>query len=120
MANAALEITEKEWQAQIVALARTLGWNGAYHTYDSRRSASGFPDLVLVRERVVYIELKSEPGKLSPAQKQWIGWLLEAGAEVYIARPRDLEALGTALGARQNAKRQTVLALLERTRAEVA
>jgi len=93
-----LELSEKEWQAQVVGLAKQLGWRGAYHTFDSRRSTSGFPDLVLVRERVVYIELKSEAGKVSPSQRRWLRWLLDAGAEAYIARPRDLEALGVILG----------------------
>lgn len=92
------DLTEKEWQAQVTQLAKQTGWRGAYHTYDSRRSSSGFPDLVLVRDRVVYLELKREKGKLSPAQRDWIGWLLSAGAEVYVVRPRDLEALGAILG----------------------
>ena len=48
----------------VVDLARTLGWR-VYHTYDSRRSQPGFPDLVLVRERILFLELKSETGKLS-------------------------------------------------------
>jgi len=120
VANDALETTEKEWQAQVVALARTLGWHGLYHVFDSRRSASGFPDLVLVRERVVYVELKSETGKVSPAQKQWIGWLLDAGAEVYVARPRDLEALGVVLGSVVHSRQAPLaLGLLERTRDEI-
>lgn len=93
------DLTEKEWQAQVTQLAKQTGWRGAYHTYDSRRSSSGFPDLVLVRDRVVYLELKREKGKLSPAQRHWVGWLLSAGAEVYVVRPRDLEALGVILGA---------------------
>lgn len=94
------DLTEKEWQAQVVALAKQTGWKGAYHTYDSRRSSSGFPDLVLVRERIVYIELKSQNGKLSTAQAEWIMWLDEAAAEVAIARPSDLDMLGKLLGPR--------------------
>lgn len=59
-------VTEKEWQAQVVELAQTLGWKKAYHVYDSRRSHSGWPDLVLVRERILYVELKREGGKPPP------------------------------------------------------
>lgn len=114
MTSTLADLTEKEWAAQVKQLVDATGWNGAYHTFDSRRSASGFPDLVLVRERVVYLELKREAGRLSPAQRQWIGWLIAAGAEVYVARPRDLDALGTVL-----AGHKAHAGLLEQTRAEL-
>ena len=39
-----LKETEKGFQAAVVELARLRGWL-VYHTYDSRRSAKGFPDL---------------------------------------------------------------------------
>jgi hypothetical protein len=93
------QILEKEWTSQVVQLARTLGWL-RYHTHLSKRSASGFPDEVLVRERVVFLELKREKTKLSPDQKSWVGDLLAAGAEVYVARPRDLQKLGLILASR--------------------
>ena len=86
-----LDLTEKQWQAQVVELAHTLQWRKAYHTFDSRRSSSGWPDLVLVRDRVVYAELKSETGRLSDAQQDWIRALLHTGAEVYVWRPSDLD-----------------------------
>lgn len=63
-----------------------LGWR-AYHTHDSRHSAAGFPDLVLVRERIVYAELKTTKGKLSPSQAAWMEALRAAGGEVYLWRP---------------------------------
>lgn len=87
------DMTERDWQAEVVKLAQLLGWKKAYHTYDSRRSHSGFPDLVLVRDRVVFVELKSTSGKLSPAQAEWILALGKANAEVYVARPDDLDEL---------------------------
>jgi VRR-NUC domain len=111
------DLSEKEWQAQVVALAKQTGWKGAYHTFDSRRSTSGFPDLVLVRERVVYIELKSQNGYLSKAQAQWILWLLEAAAEVVIARPHDLALLGQLLGPRSGHMLATI-AFRERAETE--
>ena len=40
--------TEKQFQQSVVEVARTLKWR-VYHTHDSRRSAAGFPDLVLTR-----------------------------------------------------------------------
>lgn len=61
-----------------------------YHTHDSRRSPSGFPDLVIVGRRVIYRELKRESGKPSPAQEEWLGVLAEAGEDVGVWRPSDL------------------------------
>lgn len=97
---ALVDVTEKEWQAQLVSLARTLGFKHVYHTHDSRKSASGFPDLVLIRERVVFIECKREKGKLTETQAAWILALNAAGAEVYVARPRDLDNLAVLLAHR--------------------
>lgn len=100
LATPLADLTEKEWQRQVVELCQTLGWRKAYHTFDSRRSASGFPDLVLVRDRVIYLELKREQGKLSDAQKSWLRALLAAGQEAFVVRPRDLESLAAVLAAR--------------------
>jgi hypothetical protein len=110
-------LTEKDWQHQVVQLATQLGWKRAYHVYDSRRSHSGWPDLVLVRDRIVYLELKRETGKLSDAQKGWLTDLRSAGADAYIARPRDLEHLAATLASRgythgEHALNQSTLAEL--------
>ena len=79
---------ERDWQRIVVATARQLGWR-TYHTHDSRRSDPGFPDLVMVRERVVFAELKTATGKVSEDQLAWLGKLEAAGAEVYLWRPSD-------------------------------
>lgn len=92
-------LTEKEWQQQVVKLARTLNWR-IYHTFDSRRSQPGFPDLVLVRDRVIYVELKRESGRLTDPQHSWLTDLRDAGAEVYLWRPSDLQAAGQVLARR--------------------
>lgn len=69
------EVTEKGFQSQILDLARLCGWR-VYHTHDSRRSAPGFPDLVMVRPPVVlFAELKSESGVVRPEQREWLGAL---------------------------------------------
>lgn len=97
-------LTEKEWQKEVVLLARTLKWRHVYHTFDSRRSSHGFPDLVLVRERVVWLELKREgrrAGRLTEQQREWLLALRYAGAEAYVVRPSDLEDLATVLVARR-------------------
>ena len=51
-----MQITERDFQDQAQQLAPLSRWL-AYYTYDSRRSQAGFPDLALMRERVVHAEL---------------------------------------------------------------
>ena len=85
-------ITEKQFQAQVVQIAKMKRWL-VYHTWDSRRSEPGFPDLCLVRERVLFRELKTDTGKLSPHQKLWGDKLTEAGADFAVWRPAQLQAI---------------------------
>lgn len=89
-----LELSEKEYLAQILEAAQTLGWI-TYHTYSSERSTHGFPDLVLVRPpRVLFVELKSAKGSLSRAQAIWAMDLRECpGVEHYVWRPGDWESV---------------------------
>ncbi len=94
-----IDVTEKTWQAELVQLARMLGFKH-YHTYRSVRSPAGWPDLALVRERLVLIEVKKNDGRVSPAQADWIRHLHSAGVEVYVARPDHLQQLALVLQAR--------------------
>ena len=80
-------ITEKEFQAQIVKLAKIIGFE-VYHTWNSRHSAKGFPDLVLVRPpQLLFLEVKTEKGKLTVEQARWIAALMACDQEVYLVRP---------------------------------
>lgn len=79
-------MTEKQFQSIVVHYAKNRGWK-VYHTYDSRRSEPGFPDLVLVRDRVLFRELKTENGRLTQAQKDWQVALTEGGADYKMYRP---------------------------------
>lgn len=84
-------MSETQLQDQIIELAKRMGWL-SYHTFDSRRSAPGFPDLVLVhpkQKRVIWRELKSEKGVTSSEQKAWLSSLLLVGEDVDVWRPRD-------------------------------
>ncbi|WP_372699404.1 VRR-NUC domain-containing protein [Arthrobacter sp. JSM 101049] len=94
LAGSVLAWSEKEFQEQVVAGAKSLGWL-VYHTHDSRRSEPGFPDLVLVqpvRGRVLFRELKTQKGRTTQAQDTWIEALTRAGQDAAIWRPSDWES----------------------------
>ena len=75
--TAGLALTEKQFQGQVLDLARLLGWR-AFHVFDSRRSAAGVPDLVMVRNgRLIFAELKAAAGKVSAEQFAWMEALQE-------------------------------------------
>ena len=82
----------------VTELARVLGWRVAHfragrtsHGWRTPVSADGkgFPDLVLVRERVLYVECKGELERLTAEQAAWRDWLTAAGAEHAVWRPSD-------------------------------
>lgn len=79
--------SEKEFLAQVVALARLRGWF-TYHTHDSRRSTAGFPDLILCRrERIIAAELKVGNRQPTPEQEAWLVALWIAGVQAEVWRP---------------------------------
>jgi hypothetical protein len=103
-------MTEAEFQAQVIELATLYGWLPGHH-HDSRRQvrpgvfvgdklAAGIPDLILVRERAIWAELKTAKGKLRPEQVTWLDALAKAGAEIYLWRPSDLEEIQRILSRR--------------------
>lgn len=95
-----LDLLEKDWDAQLFnsarGLAPNLGWL-SYHTLRSKGSRSGFPDRVLVRDRILYAELKRERTKPTDEQVRWLDKLASAGGEVYLWRPSDLDEIGRIL-----------------------
>jgi hypothetical protein len=99
-------MTETEFLRQVLELATLLGWSGAHfrpalttrgwRTPVQGPLGAGFPDLVLVhvrRRRVLFVELKSDTGKVSADQAAVLAALEEAGAETRLWRPRDWDAL---------------------------
>jgi hypothetical protein len=86
--------TEKQFMEAVVEYARLCGWK-VFHPFDSRRSEAGWPDLSMVRDGVLlFAELKTERGRISRAQCDWLELLVEvmAGHEnvrVRVWRPRD-------------------------------
>lgn len=101
-----LQVPEREFQAQVLQLAKLSGWF-CYHTHDSRRSAAGFPDLVLVRApRVLFAELKSEKGQTRPEQAAWLEALRGCrSVEVALWRPRDWPEKRSLHGSRERRSR---------------
>ena len=83
----------------VVEKAGLTAWM-ASHTYDSRRSTAGFPDLVLVKPPVViFAELKTEKGAASKEQEKWLEQLgLCTDIEVHLWRPSDWDEIEERLG----------------------
>lgn len=99
----ALKFTsEREFQGQVIELARQWGWH-VVHFHDSRRQsggamvgdsdAAGWPDLTLIRERVMFRELKKVGGKVTPDQERMLERLRHAGCDAEIWRPTDWELI---------------------------
>lgn len=93
-------VSEIAFQDAVAQYARFQGWavahfrparsraDGGWRTpvaYDAR----GWPDLVLVRERVLFRELKSARGKVDADQQAWLDRLAAAGQDVGVWRPKD-------------------------------
>ena len=78
-------MSEKDFQARTVELMRLCDFF-VYHTYDSRRSEEGYPDITAIHRTkpiCLIAELKSETGKLTrgytdsrgryhPGQADWM------------------------------------------------
>ena len=97
----ALSITEEQLQNATIQTAHSLGWIVAHFrpalTQRGWRTpvqadGKGFPDLVLVRDRVIFVELKRESGKPTRDQRVWMEKLEAAGAEVYLWKPSHLRS----------------------------
>ena len=87
-------ISEAAWQSAVMRLAKQYGWM-AYHTFDSRKSPSGYPDCTLVhpgRARpLICAELKTDTGIVSQAQQAWLEALGGCtGVVADIWRPADM------------------------------
>lgn len=74
--------------AQTLELLRADGWL-TYHTFDSRRSTPGFPDIVAVRDgRMLAIECKTATGRATADQLHWLRELAGVrSVDAFILRP---------------------------------
>lgn len=97
-------ISEQQLLDTIIELAAIKRWL-IHHDRPARTKAgewrtavqghSGFPDLVLVHSvaGVLYLELKSATGKLTPDQVKWLNALRDGSQRVAVVRPKQIKPL---------------------------
>jgi len=90
-----IDLTERQFQDQIVELAHRFGWLVVHHGGNQHKRAyydtTGFPDLLLVGPtgKVLFRELKAAAGKLTVSQERWAHLLEERKADYALWRPAD-------------------------------
>jgi len=103
---------ESTFQSSVIMLAKLHGWlvmhtraveirPGVWKT--PLQGHAGYPDLTLAHKYkgVIFAELKSETGRISEKQKAWHETLKDAGMEVVIWRPQDMQQISTRLATRK-------------------
>jgi len=91
-------MTEDRFRSQVVRYARQCGWKtmfigrakgGKAWLTPMGGDGKGWPDLTLVRERVIVAELKTNTNyHISDEERDWLAALGLAGIETYVWRPR--------------------------------
>lgn len=100
------------WEQTVIDTAHMFGWRVMHirPVFDGRRKrwvtgiaadGKGWPDLTLVRERIVCAELKSGTGTTTSHQREWLADLARAGVECYVWRDTDYEAVVATLRRRE-------------------
>lgn len=93
----AVALTGRQLQHAVIDLARRTGWKVAHtppvQTERGWRTAvaadgKGFPDLLLVRERVIVAEIKGSD-RVSPEQRAWLDAFRLAGVPAYVWTPEE-------------------------------
>lgn len=88
----------KDLQKTVIDWARMKGWHVAHfpsvETKQGWRTAvaadaKGWPDLILLRDRILAIEIKGDGDSMKPEQLQWQERMQRAGVEFYVVRPKD-------------------------------
>jgi hypothetical protein len=85
----AAAMAEAELERQVRAIASGLGLM-VFHVWGphTRRACPGFPDFVLAGPGgVLFRELKTERGKVTPAQQAWLDVLTAGGGDAKVWRP---------------------------------
>ena len=92
-------ISEKAFESQVKDLAKIFHVDKYYHPFLSTWSEKGFPDSTIIKvPRLIFAELKSENGKLAPAQEEWLELLRQCTTvEVYVWKPHQIEEIAEIL-----------------------
>jgi hypothetical protein len=89
-------VKEADLQRGVIERAQQLRWKVMHPLPGQTKKGwatatqgdgKGYPDLTLVRERIIFVELKAAAKYLTREQKLWRDWLLAAGAEWYMWKP---------------------------------
>lgn len=96
-ARAALDaaMDEKTFRHAVQDLLNTRGWRWTY-VPDSRQVQGypGIPDLIAVRDcRLLFIELKTEQGRVRSEQRKWLIDLALTPAEVHLWKPSEWDLI---------------------------
>ena len=104
-----MKLTEAQFQKQVIDLAQLWGWRVAH--FRPARTATGwrtpvsadgagFPDLVIAKGGLlIFAELKTKTGRMSPAQTLWLDALgpTTQARLVTLWRPADWPAIERAI-----------------------
>ena len=102
-------MTEDELLTAVTEAATYLGWRWMHIRRTDlglQMGHIGFPDLVLAKNgRVLFVELKTEIGALSPSQREWIAAIegdspMMPTVEALLVQPGTLDRMLRLLGAR--------------------
>lgn len=90
-----LPMTEDELLQAITEAATLYGWRWT-HTRRSDKAQimghPGVPDLLLAKNgRVMFLELKTEKGRITPDQQAWIDALMTTLTGAWVVRPSSLD-----------------------------
>jgi len=94
-----IPVTERDLREWVRDLCKLFGWKFLF-TWTSIHSPKGMLDLFLInaeQKRVIFAELKTEKGKLTPEQQETFDDLKACGQEVYVWRPGDIEGIAEIL-----------------------
>ena len=97
-ATALTQMSEAELLTNVIELAELLKWRavhfrpgqnrrGHWSTAMSGTQSAGWPDLTLCGDRLIAVELKSDKGRMTPAQLEWAAALTNVGVEYHVWRP---------------------------------
>lgn len=101
-------ITEAEFTRQVIQFAQLHRWTTAHFRPAMTQSGRwvtavqgdgrGFPDLVLVRDRVVVAELKVGKNKPTDEQREWLRKFAAADVAAFVWRPEDWPEIERVIG----------------------